>query len=405
MRIVVVEDDVLKLKRIVSCLVSVPGMHLGDIEECRYSSDARRRLRQRKFELLLIDINIPDQLDEDPKIDGGIRLLEEIAESEIYSVPDHIMGITAYEEVYEIAEKAFSQRNWHVVYYRAESEEWEQQIRNKVEHISAVVRSIGNVVGEYQSELPVICALEDPELKAVRSLSWSWSRVVVPNDHGIYFEGTFPSQRSDGRVVAASPPRMGMAAAAILATKMLYCFRPRFVVMVGIAGGVRGVVNLGDVVVADDCWDYGSGKFDVSRGRGRFRVAPHQIGLSAESRAQLVSLAGESAWLNTVRSSWAAGPPAEELRIRLGPIASGAAVLADQKVLDGILAQNRKTLAIDMEAYGVLAAAEEGPAPKAVGIIIKSVSDFADESKSDSIQAYAAFTCCQVLARFAADYL
>ena len=73
MRILVVEDDVLKLERIVSCVMSVSGVRLGDIEECRYSSDARRRLRQRKYELLLIDINIPDQMDEDPKIDGGIK--------------------------------------------------------------------------------------------------------------------------------------------------------------------------------------------------------------------------------------------------------------------------------------------------------------------------------------------
>jgi hypothetical protein len=50
-------------------------------------------------------------------------------------------------------------------------------------------------------------------------------------------------------------------------------------------------------------------------------------------------------------------------------------------------------------------AAVEGPSPKAIGVVIKSVCDFADETKTDSVQAYAAFTSCQVLARFAGDYL
>lgn len=56
---------------------------------------------------------------------------------------------------------------------------------------------------------------------------------------------------------------MGMPAAASLAMKMIMTFRPAFVGMVGVAAGVKGRTNFGDVIAADPTWDYGSGKHAV----------------------------------------------------------------------------------------------------------------------------------------------
>ena len=52
--------------------------------------------------------------------------------------------------------------------------------------------------------------------------------------------------KGERRVLAAHAPQMGMTAAAILATKMIHTFSPRYLAMVGICAGIRDTCNIGD---------------------------------------------------------------------------------------------------------------------------------------------------------------
>jgi nucleoside phosphorylase len=73
-------------------------------------------------------------------------------------------------------------------------------------------------------------------------------------------------------------------------------------------------------------------------------------------------------------------------------MASGASVISDDQESRNIVLQHRDLLAIEMEAYAVMAASEYSifPAPRALAI--KSVCDFADQHKNDNWQKYAAYT-------------
>jgi nucleoside phosphorylase len=90
-----------------------------------------------------------------------------------------------------------------------------------------------------------------------------------------------------------------------------------------------------------------------------------------------------------IRAGWEGGFPKGELSIRIGPMASGASVLAHADVVRSIQDQNRDLLAVEMEAYGVMAAAA---ACEVSALAIKSVCDFADANKDDGWQDYAAYT-------------
>ncbi len=48
-----------------------------------------------------------------------------------------------------------------------------------------------------------------------------------------------------------------------------------------------------------------------------------------------------------------------------------------------------------MESYAVVYAALHATRPQPIPIIIKSVCDFADSSKSDHFQKFAAYTSCE----------
>jgi nucleoside phosphorylase len=193
-----------------------------------------------------------------------------------------------------------------------------------------------------------------------------------------------------------------MPSSAALASKMVGLFQPRFLVMLGICAGIKGKANLGDVIVADPTWDYGSGKrAQDAEGSPVFLAAPHQKSLDAEVAQVCQDLAKDPKIATGIRAGWTGPLPQGMFGVQIGPMASGAAVLADDENGRLVALQNREVLAIEMEAYAVMAATDYAVRlpnrQKPVGIVIKSVCDFADSSKSDDWQKYAAYTS----ARFA----
>jgi len=109
--------------------------------------------------------------------------------------------------------------------------------------------------------------------------------------------------------------------------------------------------------------------------------------------------------LDSIRRSWKGTSVDSVLRMHLGPVASGAAVLADNKTVAGIVNQNRKLLAVDMETYGVYAACQEATIPQPKAFSMKSICDFADKNKSDDHQRYASFTSASAMKSFVEKYL
>jgi len=87
--------------------------------------------------------------------------------------------------------------------------------------------------------------------------------------------------------------------------------------------------------------------------------------------------------------------PEGKLEVHLGPMASGASVLAHDRAIEPIVEGHREVIAVEMEAYAVMAAADLcGTTP----LVIKSVCDFADAKKSDDWQVYASYTSASYLA-------
>src|ERR1700736_4816228 len=79
-------------------------------------------------------------------------------------------------------------------------------------------------------------------------------------DVRVYYRAALPTRFPDGRdgtyqIIVTSPLGMGRLEAANAAGDAIRRFRPRYVMLVGIAGGISGEVELGDVVVADQFVD------------------------------------------------------------------------------------------------------------------------------------------------------
>ena len=169
--------------------------------------------------------------------------------------------------------------------------------------------------------------------------------------------------------------------------------------MCGIAAGIEAKVQLGDVLVANPIWDWGSGKWVARDGGQRFLPSAYQLSLDPTIREFLRNLADDPSFLMKLRGDWRGAAPRGAPAIVLGPVASGASVLADAQTVIDIGERHRDLIGVEMEGYAVMAAADEAILPRPKAVIIKSVVDFADGEKNDGFQPYGAYTSARVFQR------
>jgi nucleoside phosphorylase len=257
----------------------------------------------------------------------------------------------------------------------------------------------------FEYDIAFLCALEHPEFSAIMSALGGpkqWQPVGSPRFPHVYRESTL--QTESGRtlkVVGTTATSMGLTAAAIATSHLVFQFRPRLVAMVGIAAGTRdGGKQFGDVLIADPSVDYNSGKVVFINGVRGFQPDPYPIGLNPRLRSILKKYRGQDSLFAGIRARWKGELPTKANHLHIGPLGAADQVIDDAGRILEIQSDWRKLIGVEMETYAVYRACEEAPEPKPRFVSFKAVCDFAAE-KTDSWQEYAAFTA----AEFAVEFL
>lgn len=247
----------------------------------------------------------------------------------------------------------------------------------------------------------VIAPLEEEREAVLRRLAHVRKLPPFAEDGYVYYEGSLSvSARDDGtqypayRIIVTSPLRMGRVEANSVATYALRTFQPQVVLLIGIAGGIAGEVNLGDVVIADQVVDYEVQKITAAGVSPRHRVYEPDRRLFA--RAQHIS--GWESEIQAVR-------PVPGVPKRLvGVVASGDKVIARGDAFSDLRRHFPKLMAVEMEAAGVQLAALAVAPPCGV-LMIRGISDLADEAKdSANVKEWRSYAC-DVAAAFAVALL
>ncbi|MFS2160435.1 hypothetical protein ACCD10_24245 [Pseudomonas sp. Pseusp122] len=402
-KILLVDDNQNKVKNILLSIAGVRGYASEKIDVARTVNEARDLLEVNQYDLMILDLSLPERLDCDPHASGGVDLLTEIEERSIYNSPREVIGLTAFTSIKSDHQSFFDKRLWSVMVYDESSETWGEQLQQKLKQIESSL-STKNVSRHYDAEICVIAALSTPELRALLNIkSWSFSEYEVADDPTTYYRGILKNGKE---IYAAASPRMGLPAAAVLASKMINKFRPKYLVMIGIAAGIQTKVNMGDIIVADPGWDYGSGKITIdSEGVSAFEPSPHQLNLDPIIKKQFEKIENDHIALSNIYNEWPASKPDTQLKIHIGPFASGASVIADPGIALKIKNQHRKILGFDMESYGVMTSGHDSDEPKPKVVVIKSVCDYGDNHKGDDYQSYASYTSVALLKVWVDKYL
>jgi len=174
-----------------------------------------------------------------------------------------------------------------------------------------------------------------------------------------------------GRVVLVSPGD-GNLDTAVLVERGIERYRPRALLVVGIAGSLKADVEIGDVVVSTWVHAYHGGKEDGSgfAARPRSRAAAHRFSQVA------VAVSLEDDWSDRLMLLHGRRP-----QVHHKPIAAGEVVLNSREapLAKQIKRHNNDAVAIEMESAGSAAAAHlNDDLPT---LTIRGISDLADGEK------------------------
>ena len=232
----------------------------------------------------------------------------------------------------------------------------------------------------------VILTAVEVETAAVKMIFNGFKRKRIVGDDQEYLETFLERDGQKERIILAQQRVMGMTAASSLATKAIFTFRPRYLIMSGIAAGTgqESQQMYGDVLVPDLIWDYSTGKY-VGPDEAEIRFG--DVGFLPRP----ISIRTDPEILQIVNQTKDASD--NEFHVHIGPLACGSSVVANSNLVDKqIRALFPRTIGLDMESYSIYFTANNVSEPKPKALVVKSICDFANSEKGDKFQKFAAYT-------------
>ncbi len=252
------------------------------------------------------------------------------------------------------------------------------------------------------------------------------ARRLPPDEQDIrvYYQADVVTQFAGGttgsyRVIVTSPLDMGRVEAATATADAVRRWQPRYLLLVGIAGGDPDEVELGDVLIAEQFVDYELAKRTDEDAQPQsekcFADPSHQALQNAVRRfnertryqtfradPRLYSAAQHLVgWDATVR---VARPDPGKPRMLTGVVISGDKVQATTDALKPYKADWPKLIGVEMEVAGVAAAAWEAASKPGV-LMVRGVSDLADAKKDSARVKLWRSYACDVAAAFTVSFL
>jgi nucleoside phosphorylase/CheY-like chemotaxis protein len=401
-KILILDDSIDKIKIVKKFLQEECKVAPAFIDERYNIKEGRKVLYDNDYDLLLLDLVMPRDAESEATAEGTIKFLDEIYYNSDIHIPVHIIGFSQHDELIEVHNDSFEDKLWHLITFSYTNNNWKDKLKNKICHLISVKnRFKESIEAKNKFDFAIICALENPELNAVLDLPFNWKIFVSENDPIMYHEGVINTLNGNSyRVIACSINKMGMQATASVSSMIISKFKVKQIFMTGICAGIKERdMNFGDIIIAENSLDYGSGKMTESdTGNFIFKPEPHQLPTDQQLISKLNNFINKNVEILKIQTAYKGNTSTNILKAKIGPVASGSYVVASKSFVSNISEPNRKLLAIDMEGYGLYLACHFFNQTKA--LFIKSICDFGDEKKDDSFQKYAAFTSANFLHSF-----
>ncbi|HLO59242.1 MAG TPA: hypothetical protein VK179_10900 [Bacteroidales bacterium] len=284
----------------------------------------------------------------------------------------------------------------------------------------------------------IITALYDDEFEQVRKIFDFPENEEINIGDKTYYVGYLKTNQLI-QVVAGIPFNTGMVDASIMATQMIEIFKPEYILMSGVCGGFKEDCNLGDIVVARNVYTFQKGKLsDIKTKNEKGELGKvelfdkfnnlidydnlydkdgNQISINIEKFKReddsVISIDHfkdkydkyKNKIIDNINKKIKDDFPIKlkaDIKLHYEPMACSTMIIDKQGFFENNLKSiDRKTIAVEMESYGIARACRYANEGKTKPIIFKSVMDFTydkmDATDQINWKKFAAFTSAQFM--------
>ena len=362
-----------------------------NVEESQTIVDAREKMRDYSYDMVILDMVIPELEGEEPSRTGGSDYLTEIYENTDIKRPLQVIGLTEYEEEFNQQKEEFRDRLWYLLFYSQKDIKWKKSLKDKVVQLMGMKRDfIQTLLERDKYDVGVICALSEEFEQLQKAFDGcTWDDCRLDGLPWLFRTTTVPTASfKDIRVIAACADRPGVCATSILATALYTVARVDAIFMTGITAGVDyDGIRLDDVIIAESVLDYATGRLEEEEnGKGEIKWLReiHQANASNRLLSAATSLARDSEVcedINHILREKNLKDSRDNVQFRKAKTVCGPFVMASGTLVDVLKNDERKLQALDMEGFGLYLTAHN---LEKNALWVKAVCDFADIRKGDA---------------------
>ncbi|MDX8500690.1 hypothetical protein RFM99_20000 [Mesorhizobium sp. VK4C] len=401
MKVLVVHDRDEVLTEIAEVLLEA-GVDAGDVRTAIDARTARVFLAAEQFDLAVIDLTLSHAQRAEPSYEIAEELLLDVfSSSSAFNLPGDLIGITKEAKAFHNIGTSVGAHLMTIV-EEDEGDLWKQQLRDRVDYLLKVQGSRQRSLNRhYDFDVAIVTAL-DKEFSPFHDI---FEFYQIDYFLGAYRFGFRDRHDKIRKGVAFSIGRAGQTSAASAVQAILTQFRPSLCLMSGFCGGFEKKTQIGEVLLAESVVDWDFGKWEGKGNEAVFVPRPEPIGIRDKPIHTLArsflrrrlkkhdDIAGRVSILSEGRIN--------EIKVSLGPIASGSSVVADPIIISRIKSVNENILGVDMESFALYFSAANTPVTKPEFLMVKAVCDYCDRAKDSKDQD----ACAYLAARVVEDFL
>lgn len=388
--ILIVDDKEQKIEALRQVIMPLFPDDKVVVDEAYTIAEGRCKMHDHVYDLLILDMVIPELEGDEPSHSAGADFLNELYDNDSVQKPLQIIGLTEYEAEFSQQQAEFRDKLWYLLFYSQSKLEWKKMLKNKVLQLAKAKRNfIENLENSNKHDVGIICALsEEFEQLQKAFVGCEWDDCRIDGLPWLFRTTTVATGGfKELKVIAACADSPGVCSTSILATALFTVAKVDAVFMTGITAGVEyDDLRLDDVIIAESVIDYATGKLkeeEDKRGEIKWLREIHQVNAGSQLLSYATSLAREREICEDINRELREKnlkDGRDNIQFRKAKTVCGPFVVASGSLVNILKNDERKLQALDMEGFGLYLTAHNLGKQ---ALWIKAVCDFADIHKGD----------------------